>query len=80
MPVESADIPQCKAEEWELAVTGRTLTSVDGGHRAQPPMGANILSAWKVWLALPGDRAHGRPVRRLAVSKVDALVCVPKVR
>ena len=47
MPVESADIPLCEAEEWELAVAGRNLTSVDGGRRAQPPMGANILSAWE---------------------------------
>ena len=49
MPVESADIPLCEAEEWELAVAGRNLTSVDGGRRTQPPMSANTLSAWKVW-------------------------------
>ena len=40
MGVESAHIPLCEAEE-KPAAAGRTLTSVIGGWRERPPMGAN---------------------------------------
>ena len=40
MGVESADVPLCEAEG-KPAAAGRTLTSVGGGWREQPPVGAN---------------------------------------